>query len=97
MKLVAMKRLRYPSGPEGKEYQPGQEFTALSDRDAKALTLVRAARAVDAPAPKSAAKASPEPIAAQPNLLTTASMKAEDEAPTPAPRRYRRRDMQPED
>lgn len=42
--LVALKKLRYPRGPDGKEYNTGDTFTALSERDAKALTLVRAAR-----------------------------------------------------
>lgn len=43
MKLRALKKLRYPrGGTDGVEYGPGEVFEA-SDRDAKALTLVRAA------------------------------------------------------
>lgn len=96
MKLVANKRLRYPSGPDGKEYNAGQEFTALSERDAKALTLVRAARYADQPAAK------PTPPAPKPQQLHTAALKAEpmttQESPlVDAPRRYRRRDLQSED
>lgn len=48
-KLEALKRLRYPRGPDGKEYVAGDSFEA-SDRDAQALKLVRAAK--DAPAKK---------------------------------------------
>jgi len=52
MKLIAMKKLYYPRGPGGRDYQAGEEFEA-SERDAKALTLVRAARAAE---PKADAK-----------------------------------------
>lgn len=43
-KLVARKKLRYPSGPNGREYQRGDTFEALSERDKKALLLVRVAQ-----------------------------------------------------
>lgn len=43
MKLIATKRLYYPRGPGGKEYQRGETFEAVSERDKKALLLVRAA------------------------------------------------------
>lgn len=49
MKLVALKRVYYPRGRGGREYQPGEVFDALSERDAKALTLVRAAKVAPAP------------------------------------------------
>jgi hypothetical protein len=40
MQLVAKKRVKYPHGPTGKEYAPGETFDALSERDAKALVIV---------------------------------------------------------
>lgn len=96
-KLVALKRLRYPRGPQGKEYNIGDSFDVLSDRDAKALTLIRVARAE-----------SDEPEKPKPVLRTTA-MRAEPVRPPAAPMttesasevtrspRYRRRDQQAED
>jgi len=77
-KLIALKRLRYPRGVVGVEYEPGDKFEALSDRDAKALTLVRAAQADDKPDEPSArtrARAAPAPAPAP----------ARAPAPAPAP------------
>ena len=42
--MVATKRVKYPHGPDGREYAPGEAFTALSDRDAKALYIAGKAR-----------------------------------------------------
>lgn len=53
MRLVALKRLRYPRGVGGREYSPGEAFETVSDRDAHALKLVKAARDAEA-APVSA-------------------------------------------
>lgn len=39
MEMVAAKRVKYPHGPTGKEYGPGEAFEALSERDAKALFI----------------------------------------------------------
>ena len=44
IKLVAKKKLRYPRGPDGREYQRGDTFEVLSERDKKALLLVRVAQ-----------------------------------------------------
>lgn len=90
--LKALKRLRYPSGPAGKEYQAGDSFDALSERDAKALTLVRAAQYDDK------AKKPVKPKATEPQPLVTAGLKAEDDSTAgDQPRRYRRRDVVPEE
>lgn len=68
--LVALKTLRYPRGPSGREYGPGDSFDVASERDAKALKLVRAAK--DAPvvapvkAPPMAQAAKAPPPAADP-------------------------------
>lgn len=35
--MVAVKRVKYPHGSSGREYAPGEPFTALSERDAKGL------------------------------------------------------------
>jgi hypothetical protein len=35
--MTAAKRVKYPHGPTGREYAPGETFHALSDRDAKGL------------------------------------------------------------
>ena len=37
MNMVALKRVKYPHGPAGREYAPGEPLVALSERDAKAL------------------------------------------------------------
>lgn len=64
VKLVALKRLRYPRGPSGKEYVAGETFEALSEKDAHTLKLVRIATEpkdyVEPP------KAEPRPPAPQP-------------------------------
>ena len=47
MKMEALKRVKYPHGPTGREYAPGEKFEALSDRDAKALSLVGKAKILE--------------------------------------------------
>lgn len=97
-KLVALKRIRYPRGVGGQDRNPGDEFEALSDRDAKALTLIRVAKVVEAPR------------RGRPPKTETRELKAEAPEPQVTPwkdwpseeksepvRRYRRRDMNPED
>lgn len=88
MKLVALKKLRYPRGPDGVEYKEGDFFTAYSERDAKALTLVRAAK-----------NAPDEVVVVRPAAITTAAMSTETfEKPADTPRRrYTRRDVRAED
>jgi len=97
MKLVAKKKLRYPRGPQGKEYQFGESFVVLSERDRKALLLVGAAQE--------------EPVtlrrAADPQPVTTRAMVAEAQgtarregsahAEADVRRPYKRRDMKAED
>ena len=89
LKLIAKKRLRYPRGPNGKEYQRGDTFEALSERDKKALVLVGAAQ-----------EGPMTPLrVAEPQPVTTRAMQPETPAPdteAPKPRNYRRRDMTPE-
>jgi hypothetical protein len=83
-KLVALKRLTYPRGTGAKEYNPGDTFEALSDRDAKALKLV--GRAKDAaPSPAPARRTAKQPVTPEP------------EPPQPDQSIYNRRDMRPED
>lgn len=41
MLLVAKKRIRYPRGEGGIQYEVGDTFETLTERDGKALTLVR--------------------------------------------------------
>ena len=45
-KMVVLKRLRYPRGRDGRDYVPGDELETVSDRDTKALTLIRVAKVV---------------------------------------------------
>lgn len=42
--MVAVKRVKYPHGHTGKEYQPNEPFVALSDRDARGLYVAGKAR-----------------------------------------------------
>jgi hypothetical protein len=43
-KMIALKRFHYPSGQHGKDYQEGEEVNVLTDRDAKALRLLKVAK-----------------------------------------------------
>lgn len=98
MRLVALKRVRYPRGPNAREYKPGEEFDTLSDRDAKALTLVGVAKSAPvAPAPLDMPK--PEPTF---GLYGTAAVSPDESETHDRPRRgrsrrYARRDLTPED
>lgn len=89
MKLVARKRLTYPRGPGGKEYQRGDVFEVLSERDKKALLLVRAAQEEPMPPLR---VADPTPV-----RRTTAALRPEDGTEERPKRTYRRRDMTAED
>lgn len=79
--MIAAKRVKYPHGHGGREYQPGEPLKALSERDAKGLFV--SGRAIygkptnktDLPKPVTKAKEAP----------------AEPEAPLS--RSYHRRDM----
>lgn len=42
--MVATKRVKYPHGPTGREYAPGESFAALSERDAKGLFIAGKAK-----------------------------------------------------
>lgn len=108
-KLVALKRLRYPRGVGGKEYTPGDEFTPLSERDAKAFLLVRAAKESDGKKrPLRVAEPKPvKPVAEATPAATTEpavsrDLLAEAESGDAGPKRaarstYLRSDMQAED
>jgi hypothetical protein len=82
--MVAAKRVKYPHGPDGREYAPGEAFQALSERDAKGLFIAGKATygtaakpsAVDLPVMQRATKV--EPLA---------------EVEDPAPLSYRTRHM----
>jgi hypothetical protein len=103
LKLVALRRLRYPRGIGGKEYEAGDTFDALSDRDAKALTLIRAARDADEKPPSRAPQSRParlvqQTVEPEDTGQPVAPMSTQTTAPlTDRPRRYRRSDMQPDD
>jgi hypothetical protein len=92
-KMIALRKFRYPSGPNAQEHLPGAEVDVLTDRDAKALRLIKAARDVplkEAPDAEPAEKKAkgtrtlkPEPaLAPRPQSrpvepMTTTSMSAE--------------------
>lgn len=83
--MIAAKRVKYPHGHTGKEYKPGEPFTALSERDAKQL-YIRGVATYGKPAnktdlPKKAAKIEEAPV----------------EPEAPLSRTYHRRDMQAQD
>lgn len=101
IKLTALKRLRYPRGPDGKEYEAGQDFVVLSERDAKALTLVRAAK----PAGSGKVKATKAPVESKvlkpmaeggaPDPTASPSLDLGGAQPAPGERRrYMRRDLE---
>ena len=66
-KMIALKKFRYPSGPDAKEHNPGDEVEVQTDRDAKALRIIKVAK--DAP-PKDA-PAAPPPAAKKDDPKTT--------------------------
>lgn len=107
-KLVALKTLRYPRGPGGREYGPGDPFDVPSERDAKALKLVRAAE--DAPVAARPVKAPAAREAKVPAVVSSHTPNAPEDGPV-APvstesaeslvpgksGRYRRGDMRAEE
>lgn len=66
MKLVALKRLRYPRGPSGKEYAAGDTFEALSEKDARTLKLIRVAEEPSSKKPKAEKPVEPPPPVEEP-------------------------------
>ena len=96
IKMIALKRFHYPSGPDGRDYQEGEDVIALSERDAKALRLLRVAKDAVAEAPpfQPAVNPAPPPASAPPAVEVTrvseVEQPTEDEAPK---RRYKRRDV----
>lgn len=89
--LQALKRIRYPHGKKAKEYMPGDKFEALSERDVKALTLLRVAKALEPqPQPKMRV-ADPE---RKVRVMKPVKSKAEE---TESAGVYSRRDMRAED
>jgi hypothetical protein len=71
-KMVALTKFHYPSGPTGKEYQAGDELD-VSDRDAKALRLVKRAKDKPVAAPEPAPTVKEEKPVARPKLEPAAS------------------------
>lgn len=100
IKLVALKKLHYPSGPSGKEYIAGQDFEALSENDASALTKVRAAKYPDTPSARPHVNVPPPPLQTRAMEPVAEPEKPRDELfieqgtpPTAPGRRYNRRDQ----
>lgn len=97
-KMVTLKRLRYPrGGTDGKDYAPGDEFETLSDRDTKALSLLRLAKVAEPTVPLPVKRGPGRPSKSS---YQTADVKAEEPEPQVEPpyvRRYGRRDMTAED
>ena len=79
IKMVAIRRVKYPHGPTGREYDIGEGFEALSERDAKALFVAGKARQGEAEnktnPPKQVVKV--EEVAAQSPLYKRRDMQAE--------------------
>jgi hypothetical protein len=82
--MIARKRVKYPHGPTGREYAPGDKFAALSDRDAKGLYVSGRAVYAEKAVPKSPAEL---PAAAMAPAETLPNQNGESR------RRYERRDM----
>jgi hypothetical protein len=99
MEMVALKRVKYPHGPTGKEYTSGESFTALSERDAKGLYISGKARygaasnKTDLPKPAKVEEAPVEPEAPLHQFYQTRHMEAGpigEEQPSPSSRPGRR-------
>jgi hypothetical protein len=101
---IKLKALRpcYVAG-QRREYQAGEEFSVVNEKEAKRLERSRRAeRAVATPADSQA-----EPKAPTAPMITTESTEPPDAPPFPEPetepevtrpsRRYRRRDLKPEE
>lgn len=105
--LIAMKRIRYPRGPDAREHSPGDEFESLSDKDTKTLTKARLARFKSKDgAPEYARRdmiaedSSSSPRRAQTRRGSVAPMSTENAAALEAEsskRVYRRRDLTSEE
>ena len=95
LRLIALRRVKYPHGSAGREYAPGEGFDALSERDAKVLKA--AGRAKDAPEVER-----PKLVEIKAPVYRTAAVtpaptvEPETETDVPAKRQYRRRDMSAE-
>lgn len=97
MRVRALRTVYYKA--DGKEYQKGQSFE-VTERDSRALVKLRKVELVDQQAATAAPKGPRQQPA--PRTLTTTAMKAEDDAAVnesgvESPRRYRRRDLLPEE
>lgn len=92
-RMIALKRIYYPKGTgTGREIAVGEEFDALSDRDADRLLKVRYAKlADDAPTDKS----QPLELPRLSEAKSAAASKPAPDLPTPSKRMYQRRDMEP--
>jgi hypothetical protein len=94
MRLVALQRVRYPNGADGKEYKPGEQFEA-SEQDCKVLKAVLLAADVPTSAPQKKPVVAPIPPPELPKNDPVTTL-AEDAEEQPR-RRYTRRDMKAED
>jgi hypothetical protein len=110
MKMIALRRFHYPSGPSGKDYLPGDEIVLVKESDAKTLRLLKVIGIEETSAPKSDPSPPTSPVV--PPTYTTATVAPETAAVEPeaniepaaeeppedhAPRRrYRRRDIRAE-
>lgn len=66
IKMIALRRFHYPSGPSGRDYHEGDELEVNNERDAKALTVVRTAKLAPKEEPKPRVEhVTPEPEVAQ--------------------------------
>jgi hypothetical protein len=86
--MIAAKRVKYPHGPDGREYRAGEDFEALSERDAKGLYVSGAARYA-APFEKKARS-----VVDIPKRAVKAVEPEVAEEPAPLSGTYLRRDMQ---
>lgn len=95
MHLIARRKLRYPRrGPEAREYAPGEHFYTRTDRDAEAFLIVKFAE--KAPEHKPAVADKKPVVAEQKSLEVDISSEGSGDGASGG-RRYRRRDMRPED
>jgi hypothetical protein len=87
MMLRALSKVRYPSGRSGKEYNVGETFEALSERDANILIAVKLAELAPSRASRktlglkaagSTSDAGAEPAQAVAGTYNRRDMRAED-------------------
>ena len=81
IKMVAIRRVKYPHGPTGREYDIGEGFEALSERDAKGLFVAGKAKPGEAENKTNPPK----------QVVKVEEVVAEPQSPL-----YKRRDMQAE-